>query len=567
MKQSQLFTKTQKFAPKDEVSKNAQLLIRAGYVHKEMAGVYSFLPLGLRVLEKIKNIIREELDKVGAQEMKMTALQKEEIWKKTNRWDDEVVDDWFKTKLKNGTELGLAFTHEEPIAHIMKNYISSYKDLPIYAYQFQTKFRNELRAKSGVMRGREFVMKDLYDFSLNREEHLKFYEKMKEVYQKIFERVGIGEQTYLTLSPGGSFSKYSYEFQTVSEAGEDIIYIDEKTGESVNRDIAQGIADEKNVTVAMEEMKKVEAVRESNIDASCQLFNCEPWQVLKSVIYKTENDGLVGVVIRGDLEVNELLLEVEGLIEGKFRLATDGELKEAGLVKGFISPVGSPKNVSKWIGDESLKTVRNFNTGANEFQKDYLNVNVERDFSVDRWGNFAVPTKHFKSLRGNKLRMEKSIEVGDIYTLAYKFSQAANLTYKNKDGQEELVFMGSYGIGVPRLMGTIVEVFADEAGIVWPESVAPFKVHLINIGEEEKAEEIYTKLQEVGVEVLWDDRDMRPGEKFADSDLIGIPNRVVISTRSLEAGGVEFKKRTEKEAVVLTEEELLEKLQNSIKIN
>ncbi|HFC76825.1 MAG TPA: proline--tRNA ligase [Candidatus Moranbacteria bacterium] len=560
MRQSQLFTKTQKFAPKDEVSKNAQLLIRAGFVHKEMAGVYSFLPLGLRVIEKIKDIIKEELSKVGSQEIKMTALQKESVWQGTNRWDDEVVDDWFKTKLKKGRELGLAFTHEEPISFIMKNHISSYKDLPIYVYQFQTKFRNELRAKSGIMRGREFLMKDLYDFSKNKEEHSQFYEKMKEVYMNIFKRVGIGGQTYLTLSPGGSFSKYSYEFQTLSTAGEDIVYIDKVTGECVNKDIVQGIADKKNLTEKKKELQKIEADRAVNIDASCQLYECEPWQILKTVIYKTEKEKLVGVVIRGDLKINELLLS--DLIIEKFHLAEDDDLEKASLTKGFISPVGGLKGIDQWIGDESIKTVRNYNTGANEFKKDYVNVNLERDFKIDKWGNFAVPTKDFKSLAGNKMDIKKSIEVGDIYTLEYKFSEQAGLTYKDEEGEEKLVFMGSYGIGIGRLMGTIVEVLADDKGIVWPESVAPFKVHLINIGEEKKAEEIYNQLQNAGVEVLWDDRDMRPGAKFADSDLIGIPNRIVVSSRSLKNGGVEFKKRIEKEGNVVGIEKIIDKLKH-----
>ncbi|HHH12432.1 MAG TPA: prolyl-tRNA synthetase, partial [Candidatus Moranbacteria bacterium] len=223
MRQSLLFSKTGKNPPADEVSRNAKLLVRAGFAHKEMAGVWTFLPLGLRVIEKIKQIIREELDAVGANEMAMTALQRSQPWEASGRWDDRVVDDWFKTKLKNGTELGLAFTHEEPITDLMRNHISSYRDLPIYAYQFQTKFRNELRAKSGVMRGREFLMKDLYDFSLDEKQHLEFYEKMKGVYARIFDRIGIGDRTYLTMSSGGSFSKYSFEFQTLTEAGEDVI--------------------------------------------------------------------------------------------------------------------------------------------------------------------------------------------------------------------------------------------------------------------------------------------------------------------------------------------------------
>ncbi len=409
MKLSELFTKTIKEAPKDEASKNAQLLIQAGFVHKEMAGVYTFLPLGLRVIEKIKDIIREELNKIGACELKMTALQQKNIWEKTDRWDEKKVDDWFRTTLKNGTELGLAFTHEEPLTNIMKNYISSYKDLPVYAYQFQTKFRNELRAKSGIMRGKEFIMKDLYDFSLNKEEHDKFYEKMKEVYMKIFNRIGIGDKTYLTMSSGGSFSKYSFEFQTLSDAGEDVILYDEKKKIAINKD-----------------------------DYSEEIF-------------------------------------------------TDFNLK-----------------------------------------KEELN---------------------FKEA--------KSIEVGDIYTLGEKYSKALGLTYKDKNGEEKIVYMGSYGIGIPRLMGTVVEIFNDEKGIIWPESVAPFKAHLLSLNQNEKAEELYKNLGQAGIEVLYDDREISAGEKFADADLIGCPLRLVISKKTLKEDSIELKKRGSDDVEIIKIKDLI----------
>jgi len=414
MLQSQLFTKTRKEAPSDEVSKNAQLLIRGGYVHKEMAGVYTFLPLGLKVLENIKDVIREELNKIGSQELVMTTLQKKDIWEKTGRWDDNVVDDWFKTKLKNGTELGLAFTHEEALTNIMKNFVSSYKDLPIYAYQFQTKFRNELRAKSGIMRGREFLMKDLYDFSLNKEEHEKFYELMKGVYVKIFERLGIGEQTYLTLSSGGSFSKYSFEFQTITEAGEDTILYDEDKKIAINKE------------------------------------------------------------------------------------------------------------------DYSEEMLSDFGLNKNELN----------------------------------LKETKSVEVGDIYTLGDKFSKALGLTYKDEKGEEKPVFMGSYGIGIPRLMGAIVEVWSDDNGIVWSTEVAPFKVHLIEIGSENSdvrkaSEDLYNSLQERGIEVLYDNRDIKPGMKFADSDLIGIPYRIVVSDKTLKESKFELKKRQSGDTTMVSKEEIL----------
>lgn len=419
MLQSKLFLPTIKEDPKDETSLNAKLLTRGGYVYKEMAGVYTFLPLGLRVIEKIKNVIRKELNRVGCQEMKLTALQKKDLWEKTGRWNDEVVDDWFKTKLKNDTELGLAFTHEEPLTAIMKKFISSYNDLPKYLYQFQTKFRNELRAKSGIMRGREFLMKDLYDFSLDKRQHEEFYEKMKEVYMSIFEKCGIGKETYLTMSSGGSFSKYSFEFQTISEAGEDTIVYDEEKRIAINK-----------------------------------------------------ND----------------------------------------------------------YNDELLK-----------------------DFNLDK----------------NELNFKeaKSIEVGDIYTLGEKYSKAIGLAYKDKKGKEQNVFMGSYGIGISRLMGAIVEIFHDDNGIIWPQSVAPFKIHLLSLfggnKDEEvlkKSENIYNKIKENGNEILWDDRkDVKAGAKFAGADLIGCPWRIVISEKVLADNKIEIKKRDSKEIELINEEEILNK--------
>ncbi len=409
MKQSQLFTKTSKTVPSDEVSKNAQLLIKAGFIHKEMAGVYTFLPLGLRVIENIKQIIREELDNIGANEMKMTALQKKDSWEKSGRWSTDLDDGiWFKTNLNSGSELGLAFTHEEPITNIMRSFISSYKDLPVYAYQFQSKFRNELRAKSGLMRGREFLMKDLYDFSLNEEQHKEFYEKMKGVYKKIFNRIGIGDKTFLTISNGGVFSKYSFEFQTLCEAGEDILVFDKEKGMAINKD-------------------------------------------------------------------------------------------------DFNDQVLSDFNINK---------------------DDY---------------NFVE---------------QKSVEVGDIYSLGEKYAKAIGLLYKDENGEEKPVFMGSYGIGIPRVMGVVAEIFSDEKGLVWPDSITPFKVHLINIEEEEKTNFLYQKMQKIGIEVLWDDRDKRCGEKFADSDLIGIPYRVLISEKSLKNGGYELKERVSGNIKIVSEEEL-----------
>lgn len=407
MRQSALFTKTVKETPKDEVSKNAQLLLRAGFIYKEMAGVYGFLPLGLRVFKKIENIIREEMDALGAQEIVLPSLQNRETWEPTDQWSDINVDVWFKTKLKNDTELGLAFTHEAPMTKVMMNYVSSYRDLPRFLYQFQTKFRNETRAKSGIMRSREFVMKDMYSFCRTQEEHATLYESAKQAYIKIFDRLGLGDITYLTFASGGVFAKFSHEFQTLTDAGEDTIYVSKAKKIAINK------------------------------------------------------------------EVN-----------------TPEILAELGLAAA-------------------------------------------------------------------ELTEEKAAEVGNIFNLDTRFSAALGLSFTDETGEKHPVIMGSYGIGPARLMGTVTEVMSDEWGIVWPEAIAPFKVHLLALKSadpavKEEAETLYRSLTAAGVEVLFDDRaEASSGQKFADADLIGCPYRLVVSDKSLAAGGAELKKRSSADARIV----------------
>ncbi len=414
IRQSALFTKTRREAPSDEVAQNAKLLIRAGFVHKQMAGVYAYLPLGLRTLNNVCDIIRREMDALGANELELTALQPRDIWQTSGRWSDAVVDNWFKTKLKNDTELGLGFTHEEPLTVIMRDYVSSYRDLPCLVYQIQLKFRNEARAKSGIMRGREFLMKDLYSFATNAAEHEKLYEAVKQAYIRIFNAVGIGDRTYVTYATGGSFSKYSHEFQMVTDAGEDTIYIHEGKHVAINKEILDDEAAAKEVLA-------------------------------------------------------ELGCKREDLIE------------------------------------------------------------------------------------------RKAVEVGNIFSLGTRFSDALGLQFKNEAGIMQPVIMGSYGIGPGRLMGAIVETLADEKGMVWPVAVAPFHVHLIALlndtdGNNPKqskvaaaAETLADELAARGVSVLYDDRvGPRPGEKFADADLMGMPLRIVLSEKTLAHNGsahVELKAR------------------------
>lgn len=398
MKQSELFSKTRREAPRDEVAKNAQLLIRAGYIHKELAGVYSFLPLGLMVLNKIVNIIREEINKIGGQELLLTSLQSKEMWQTTNRWDDKDIDIWFKTALKNGGEIGLGFTHEEPLTNLMKDHIRSFRDLPVAVYQFQTKFRNEVRAKSGILRGREFLMKDLYSFCKDVKEQEEFYEKAKQAYIRIFDRLGIGNETYMTFASGGSFSKYSHEFQTVIDAGEDTIFVHEKKKIAINKEVMN-----------------------------------------------------------------------------------DEVLKDLGIAK-------------------------------------------------------------------SDLKEKHAVEVGNIFNLGSRFSEALGLYYKDKDDNPKPVVMGSYGIGPGRVMGTIVELYGDDKGLAWPEAIAPFAIHLIVLRDEKgitkkTADDIYKKLIKKGVDVLYDDRECSAGEKFSDADLLGIPKRMVVSEKTLAHNSVELKDR------------------------
>lgn len=414
MRLSQLFTKTRKDAPADETARNAQLLIRAGYINKEMAGVYAYLPLGLRVIENIKQIVREEMNTIGGQELVMSSLQPKETWETTGRWDDKVVDVWFKSKLQDGTEVGLGWSHEEAIVEMLKQHVSSYKELPIIAYQFQTKLRNELRAKSGIMRGREFLMKDMYSCSIDDKQHEQFYQATIKAYMRIYKRLGLGDDTYVTFASGGAFTQFSHEFQTVCEAGEDTIYL-----------------------------------------------------------HKGKN-----------IAINEEVLN-------------DKNLAELGIVRKELEEV-------------------------------------------------------------------KSAEVGNIFNFGTHKSEQMNFTFTDEKGSRQFVHLGSYGIGISRLMGVLAEKFSDEKGLVWPENIAPAKVCLIRLGENkatvEAADGLYKSLTESGIGVIYDDRDVRAGEKFADADLIGIPYRLVVSDKTVASGKHELKRRQEEKATMLSPEEITKKL-------
>lgn len=413
MRISQVFSKTTKTVPADEQATNARLLIQAGFIYKEMAGVYAYLPLGLKVIENIKSIIRSEMNSLGASELLMTSLQPKETWEITGRWDDEVVDVWFKSELKNGTEVGFGWSHEEPLMMLISKYVKSYRDLPLSVYQFQNKLRNELRAKSGIMRGREFLMKDMYAFSRSQEELDEFYERTKQAYLNVYKRVGIGPFTYVTFASGGAFTQFSHEFQTVTPNGEDTIYLDQAKQLAVN-----------------EEVYNEDVLKQLNLDS----------QQLKKV---------------------------------------------------------------------------------------------------------------------------KAAEVGNIFNFGSVKGEQMDVYFMDESGRRQPVFLSSYGIGVSRLMGVIAEHFNDDKGLIWPKEIAPASVYLLSIGgqsESKLADELYNILTDQSVEVIYDDRDVRPGEKFADADLMGIPWRVVVNSKTGSSGQYEIKGRTEDTPELLTKEALVKRL-------
>lgn len=560
MKMSQFFTKTLRDAPADEVARNAQLLIRVGYVHKEMAGAYAYLPLGHKVIEKIKQIVREEMDAAGGQELLMTVLQPRDIWEKTNRWDDKIVDNWFKTKLLNGTELGMGLTHEEPVVDAAKAYITSYKDLPRSVYQITTKFRNEKRAKSGLLRGREFIMKDLYSFARNQTQHEEVYERIAAAYHKVYERLGLGDITYRVKADGGIFTKrYSDEFQTRTDIGEDTIFHVPDTDKYFNQEVAPSRAPETEQAseqLSMEEKHTPGAVSAAQL---AETLGVPLTQTIKTMLYVVD-DAVTAVVVRGDYSINEIKLRM-ALDAKKIALADAETVKRvSGAEVGFAGLIGLPAEV-RVVADDSTEKLVNFEMGANKTDYHNINVNWERDVARPE-KLYDIKDAKYGDLdpeSGKAYEVFRGVEVGNIFPLETKYTDALDMYYTDEQGNRQSLIMGCYGIGVSRLMGVMAELFSDDKGLVWPAQIAPYQVYLVSIGNvNEQAQKLYDELQAKEIEVIWDDRDERPGAKFADADLLGIPHRVVVSEKNGE--NYEYKARSANDAEILTREQLFAKL-------
>jgi len=567
MRYSTLFGKTKHEMPHDTNSKNAELLTKGGFVDKLSSGIYSFLPLGIKVLKKINEIIREEMNAIGGQEILMPSLHPIEIWQQTGR-DKTMNEILYRTKAGE-KEFVFGPSHEETVTPLAKKQIQSYKDLPMSVYQLQTKFRNEPRAKSGLLRGREFGMKDMYSFHTTEEDLENYYKQVIEAYLNVYSRCKM--DAYVLQASGGAFTdKYSHEFSIKTDAGEDTMILCDSCKFAQNLEIAEGKYDNPTSDEEEKELKQVEVDRGKTVKENAKAHNCENFRILKSVIYMIEDEGPIGILIRGDFNVNEN--KVERYLKQRIRPANAKELEKYGLIEGFISPLGEDgkqiKSIS-FIADNSIKKMKNFVTGANKFGLDWANVNIGRDFEVKGFADFVEVKDGFKCPQcGKPLTEEKAVEAGNIFKLGTKFSENFDLKFTDKDGKQKPVIMGCYGIGTTRLLGTIVETSHDENGIIWPKSVAPYHVHLIQLGNSDEvismAEKLYELMRQKHIEVLFDERDIRAGEKFNDADLIGLPLRIVISNRTLEKNSVEWKERTKKEAREIKIEDIIENIKNFI---
>jgi len=555
MRFSKLFGKTLRQAPAEAESISHQLLLRAGMIAQEAAGIYSYLPLGWRVLRKIENIIREEMDKAGGQELMLPVLQPFELWQQSGRYVSFGKSLFTLIDRKEHT-LALGPTHEEVITDLVHRYVQSYRELPLLLYQIQTKLRDEPRPRGGLLRVREFIMKDLYSFDADEAGLDESYQKMCQAYKNIYARLGL-PALMIEADSGAIGGKDSHEFMVLTEDGEDEVIHCSSCGYAANAEKAQFVKTDKTTVpskaknlLPLEEIATPEA---KTIEEVADFVGVPTSQTLKSVFYSADGE-FIFVIIRGDLEVNETKLR-NALKCSELRLATEGEVNEAGLVAGFASSIGV-KGI-KVVADDSITSGSSFIVGANKLGYHFRNANYPRDFQVDLIADIALARSGDSCPRcQGKLSSARGIEVGHVFKLGTLISEKFGAFFLDNDGKSRPIIMGCYGIGLGRLLAAIVEQSHDGKGIIWPLSLAPYQVYLCPIQLDKPAiattaEKIYQELQKEGIEVLFDDRDDSPGVKFNDADLLGIPLRLTLSPRTLQSQSVEAKWRTEKETQLL----------------
>ncbi|MGN1400411.1 MAG: proline--tRNA ligase [Bacillus sp. (in: firmicutes)] len=535
MKQSKMFMPTLREVPADADVKSHQLLLRAGYIRQTSSGVYSYLPLGKKVLKKIEEIVRQEMDKTGANELLMPTLQQVELWQESKRWYS-YGPELMRMKDRHGREFALGPTHEEVITSLVRDEISSYKKLPLTLYQIQTKFRDEKRPRFGLLRGREFVMKDAYSFHSSFESLDETYQDLYKAYGNVFSRCGLNFRAVIADS-GAMGGKDTHEFMVLSEIGEDTIAYSDSSDFAANIEMAPVVASYEKSSEPAGELEKVSTPDQKSIEEVASFLQVAEEKCIKSLLFKVD-DSYVLVLARGDHEVNDV--KVKNLFEASVvELATPEETREVlGCSIGSLGPIGV-SNVEV-VADHAVEAVVNGVTGANEEGFHYVNVNPGRDFTVSRYEDLRFIQEGDASPDGKgTIQFAKGIEVGHVFKLGTRYSEAMGATFLDENGRSQPMIMGCYGIGVSRTLAAAAEQYNDEKGLVWPKQLTPFDVHLIPINmkndtQASLAEKLYASLQEQGFEVLMDDRQERPGVKFADSDLIGLPVRVTVGKRADE---------------------------------
>ncbi|ACN82970.1 proline--tRNA ligase [Brachyspira hyodysenteriae] len=561
MRLSKLFMPTLKEAPSDAIIASNKLMLRAALARKISNGLYSYLPLGVRVLNKISNIIREEMDAIGSNECIMPILVSKELLTPSGRWE-RFKKELFRLKDRNDVDMAMGPTHEEAFTITAQNEIQSYKDFPLTLYQIHTKFRDEIRPRFGVIRSKEFTMKDAYSFHITKECLDKTYNDMSGAYTKIFKRMGL-DTVSVKADSGAMGGEGSEEFMVLSEVGEETIIFCSKCDYRANVEKANVKEEEAAKSYTDKALEEVHTPDIKTINDLEKFFNTSSKNFIKSIIYKTEEDEIILVAIRGDLEINETKLSnaLGGL---DIELADEETVKEVtGARVGFASPIGLKKKI-RIFADNSIKSVADAIVGGNKDDTHIKNVNIERDFNIDVWGDFRTAKEGDRCPQcGETLYQKKGLELGHIFKLGDKYTEAFNFKVLDENNKEITPIMGCYGIGVNRALASVIEQNYDDKGIIFPISVAPYEAIVVAIDKEtedsfKKAEEIYNTLNSIGVETMFDDRKERLGVKLNDCDLIGIPIRIIVGKKSLQKGVVEFKLRKSQESVEVKVEDIIE---------
>ena len=568
MKQSLTFIPTLREVPADADVKSHKVLLRAGFIRQNASGVYSYLPLARRVLSKIEQIIREEMEAINAVELLMPALQAAELWQESGRWE-AYGPELMRLKDRHDRDFALGATHEEVITTLVRDEIKSYKKLPLSLYQIQNKFRDEKRPRFGLLRGREFIMKDAYSFHATRESLDATYDDMYKAYSNIFSRLGLNFRAVIA-DAGSIGGKGTHEFMVLSEIGEDTIAYSDSSDYAANIEMAEVVTEYKASEDAMKEIEKIATPDQKTIEEVSSFLEVPASNVIKSLVFDVDGE-LVVVLARGDHEINDIKLK-NALGATSVELAEEAAIKELlGCTVGSIGPIKLPVNV-KVIADNAIKSIRNGVAGANEDGFHYVNVNPERDFAINSYEDIRFIQVGDPSPCGNGvIQFAEGIEVGHIFKLGTTYSAKMNATFLNEQGKAEPFIMGCYGIGVSRILAAVAENFQDDNGFVWPKQLAPYDIHLVPLNTKDEAQtqladDLYGLLKSYRYDVLFDDRNERAGVKFADSDLIGLPVRVTIGKKAAE-GIVEVKVRATGETFEWAKEELVDRLNEFFRSN